>query len=154
MDHLNGSLLCMDISSSLIVKSHLEELDTLTHWVHHLGHEFGLAESDRYRLDLVLAEAVTNIMQNAYMDTVEHEITVILQFITQEEVDRLQIQIRDDGVPFDIVQHPEFVFPENLEVAQVGGLGIHLIRHYTNECHYQRDGEENVLTLIFYLGEP
>ncbi len=129
----------------LVLKRQLEELDILSQWVHDLADRFGLAAADQYRLDLVLAEAVTNIMQNAYTDAAEHEIAVIPHW----QGDRLQIQIRDDGVPFDLSQQPEFIFPENLEAAKVGGLGIHLIRSYTNECRYHRDGTENVLTLVF-----
>jgi serine/threonine-protein kinase RsbW len=58
------------------------------------------------------------------------------------------VQIKDDGIFFGLLQYPEAALPHRLEDAVEGGLGIHLIKSYSEECNYQRVGSENVLTLV------
>jgi serine/threonine-protein kinase RsbW len=128
----------------IALKNNFDELVTLSEWVDQLSGQLGLSPQCAFRLDLVLTEAVTNIIENAYVDEQAHDITVTLQY----EDNRAKIQLKDDGVPFDPLQKPELVLPKSLEEAAEGGLGIHLIRRYTDECQYYRLSHENVLTFV------
>lgn len=127
---------------TLVLKNSLDELTVLSKWVEALTETLHLSPKVSFRLDLVLTEAVTNIIQNAYQDAEGHDIRVTVQ----QHHGGLKVQLCDDGVPFDPLQVPPPDFPEHLDDAKEGGLGIHLIRSYTDECTYQREGNDNQLT--------
>lgn len=131
------------------IKNRLDDLETVSNWVNELADQFQLTPKCTFRLDLVLSEAVTNIIQNAYPDGAEHDIWVSLQL----QGSSVRAEVQDDGVPFDPTQIPEVVLPQSLEEATEGGLGIHLIRSYTQECVYQRQDDRNVLTLVLLNAE-
>jgi anti-sigma regulatory factor (Ser/Thr protein kinase) len=128
----------------IALKNNLDELATLSEWVEQLSNQLGLSSRCSFRLDLVLTEAVTNIIENAYVDGQDHDISVTLQY----EGNRAKIQLKDDGVYFNPLQQPGLILPKSLEDAAEGGLGLHLIRHYSDDCEYHRLEHENVLTLI------
>lgn len=50
--------------------------------------------------------------------------------------------------PLDMPPHEQ---PKNITEAEIGGLGINLIKHYMEECHYQRRNDKNYLTLSSYI---
>lgn len=127
----------------LVLKSRLDELTTLSQWVEQLSSQLGLSPRGAFRLELVLTEAVTNVIENAYEDDQEHEITITLHYQDHTAT----VHLIDDGLPFDPLQQPEVVLPTSLDEATAGGLGIHLIRRYTDDSQYQRVGHENILTM-------
>ena len=134
----------------LVVENRLDELTTVSEWINELASQLGISPKGAFRLDLALAEAVSNIIDYAFDDEETHSIEVTLQYANHKAT----IQISDDGKPFDPLQAPEIVLPRSLEEAQEGGLGIHLMRHYTDECHYRRQDDKNVLSLVIHDAVP
>ena len=127
----------------------VEALATLSNWVNILIPQLKLSPRGAFQLELVLVEAVTNIVENAYENAADHEITITLH--CQEHT--VRVTIKDDGQPFDPFQVPAIELPDSLEDAKEGGLGIHLIRSYTKECHYCREGQYNLLVLVLDVFE-
>lgn len=130
-------------STTLVLRNHLDDLDRLSDWIVEVSEQYSFSQKLSFYLELVIAEAVTNIIQNAYLDQDEHTIPILLSC----DDHRVRVEIKDDGLPFDPLQQPEVTFPTRLEEADEGGLGIHLIRSYTQECCYRRQHNQNVLTL-------
>jgi anti-sigma regulatory factor (Ser/Thr protein kinase) len=128
----------------LRLKNRLENLEILSAWVNQLSSQLCFSAKCTFRLDLVLSEAVTNVIENAYEDGAEHEIEVTLQY----DAPLVKVQVCDDGLPFDPTQSEEVQLPKKLEDATEGGLGIHLMRSYTKEFTYQRLGDRNLLTMV------
>lgn len=129
---------------TLQLKNQLGDLAVLSDWVADVSARLGLSQKLSFRLDLVLTEAVTNIIENAYGDGADHTIALTLNCNPQT----VEVLIVDDGIPFDPLQHPDVVLPTSLAEAQVGGLGIHLIRSYAQRCDYQRLADENHFTIV------
>lgn len=65
----------------------------------------------------------------------------------------ITIELRDPGPEFDPTLKPAGE-PEADDDGPPGGWGIFLVRRYTDEIHYVREGGENVLRLIKNLGFP
>jgi serine/threonine-protein kinase RsbW len=124
------------------LKNKLDELTTLSNWIQEISSHLQLSPRCAFRLELVLTEAVTNIIENAYCDDREHDIEIALTY--QENT--VRVQLKDDGIHFNPLERPELLLPTRLEEAQEGGLGIHLVRSYT-DC---REGNENVLSMIIH----
>lgn len=128
----------------IVLENHLDELERLSDWLVEVAKRHELSQRLLFHLELVIAEAVTNVIQNAFTDDEAHKIPLWLGF----KNDAVVIEIRDDGLLFDPLQYPEAKLPQSLEDATEGGLGIHLIRSYCRECVYRREGNENILTLV------
>ncbi len=145
MDFASPSAQDVELTSYVLeLKNKVESLEILSDWIAELSGQLEMSQRGIFRLELALVEAVTNIVQYAYDDEAEHEITVRLH--CKGKV--IQAEIEDDGNPFDPLQRPEVVLPTNLEDAREGGLGIHLIRSYADECAYRREANHNILTIV------
>lgn len=127
----------------IVLENRLDDLERMSDWLFEVAQRHDFSQRLTFHLELVLAEAVTNIIQNAFADHETHEISLWIRL----ENDLVLIEIRDEGLFFDPLQYPEAELPQSLAEATEGGLGIHLMRSYCRECVYQREGEENVLTL-------
>jgi sigma-B regulation protein RsbU (phosphoserine phosphatase) len=60
----------------------------------------------------------------------------------------IRLELRDRSVPFDprVAQLPNLALP--LDERTPGELGLHLVRSAVDRISYERDGDENLLTLV------
>ena len=107
-----------------------------------------LDERRAYLLGLVLEEMISNIIKYGYDDSGIHEIEVMIRWGGSE----IAVELSDDGHPFDPVCHRGL---ENsatpLEQRRIGGLGIHLVRHMSENITYRRENGRNILQIL--IGE-
>lgn len=136
-----------DFSDDITIKNQPEELVKVSDWIAILGQSLSLSERSIFGLELILSEAVINIIENAYNDNQEHEIWIYFR----QNNKLIELEVVDGGQPFDPLQHPQVELPNSLEEAQVGGLGIHLIRNYTDNCLYRRESNQNHLIMSINL---
>jgi anti-sigma regulatory factor (Ser/Thr protein kinase) len=132
-------------SSQIVMRTKLEQLLDLEHWVERLAVEFLLPPSLVHRIDLCLTELVTNLISYGYADG---EVgTVRIRFWNQAE--QIIIRIDDDGTPFDPTSYVPPGLSSSLADASTGGRGIRLVRHFTDELHHLPEAAGNQLTLVF-----
>jgi sigma-B regulation protein RsbU (phosphoserine phosphatase) len=120
-----------------------ESLTELAAWVAWLGDHYQLPQPVGFRLDLVLTEAVTNIIDYGYPDARPGWIEIVCH-LRETAVD---IELCDDGQPFDPTARAPAELPATLEQATPGGLGIHLMRSYASSMTYRRADGLNHLSL-------
>ena len=108
-----------------------------------LGEELGLSPELVFNLNLVLEEAVSNIILYAYPKG-EHE---NISLTAKKTENQLLFVLTDTGKEFDPTQMPDADVNLAAEDRQIGGLGIFLIRQIMNQVEYQRIDGRNVLTL-------
>ena len=134
------------IQKSLIeLENQLSELPRLSRWIGRIANQFSMSDEDLFRIDLVAHEMVSNIVNYAYGDNKRHVIRLEFR-LTQRFV---EIRLLDDGRPFNPFREPKKKLPESLAEAEIGGLGIHLVRAYTDEYRYERERGQNIVTLTF-----
>ena len=134
---------CSNAASRLVIPNRLEALRPMSEWLEESIRGRGLPESLAFRFDLCANEAVTNIISYAYADGAPHEISLRLF----RDGDAVCLEIEDDGAAFNPLQRPEHAQPASLEDADIGGLGVDLIRSFMSDCRYVRRDGRNVLTL-------
>ena len=137
------------VSYTLSLVNKLAELVKLAEWLEGLADKLKLSGEDAFKLELILTEAVTNVIQHGYADAENDDIEVRVQ----DQVNRLRVELRDKAKPFNPLRQPEVVFPRTLNEASEGGLGIHLIRTYTEECYYQRVDHQNVFVMVLTVSK-
>ena len=127
----------------LVLQNEISEISKLAQFIDELGEEFGLPSELVFNLNLVLEEAVSNVILYAYPKE-EHE-TIILT--ARKSEDQLLFVLTDTGKEFDPTQMPDADITLSAEERPIGGLGIFLIRQIMNKVEYQRIDGQNVLTL-------
>jgi phosphoserine phosphatase RsbU/P len=111
--------------------------------VQHFLAEHGAPADAVHDLALAVEEVLSNLVRHGYAGT---EGPIGLRVV----IDALAvtIEVRERGIHFD----PRLAKPPRLEVPlderAAGALGIHLVKNATDSIEYQRDGDENVLTLV------
>jgi len=89
-----------------------------------------LAANRRYPIELTFAEIAGNIVRHAH-PTLDVEVVVTLD--GPEAV----MTFVDDGPPFDASSHTPRALDTDLEHAQIGGLGIGLVRKFATRLGYE-----------------
>jgi len=115
-------------------------LDALGVWLAEIAARDSLSARAAFQLDLVLTEAVTNVIDYSRRDDGGRiDLTYAI------EAGAIHIEIADDGPPFDPTARADVSLPHSLDEATPGGLGIHLMRRYALDMTYRRDNDRNVL---------
>ncbi|MBI4190228.1 MAG: ATP-binding protein [Betaproteobacteria bacterium] len=133
-------------SDRLVARNNLSELARVSEWVRRFALEHRFAREFAYGLELSVNEALTNIMSYAYRDDAQHAIVVELR----AQPDRIRVEVKDDGVPFNPLELPVEEPPVSLEKSRPTGRGIPLMRGFMDELHYVRRDSRNVLTMVMH----
>ena len=130
---------------SLTLESASTSADKGSAWARELAGRLGLSEDRIAALDTCITELVSNVVDHSYR---EHpgEIRLELDLGPPEAA---ILTVIDEGPEFDPLSVPPPVIPASLDDAQVGGLGIHLVRSYADACEYKRHQGRNVFTAWF-----
>jgi anti-sigma regulatory factor (Ser/Thr protein kinase) len=126
-----------------VVENQIEELSALAEGIDDLAEKWDLSQALAMNINLVIEEALSNIIFYAFTDNDKHEIKISVSLNNN----MLIIKITDNGIPFNPLeqQQPDINLPA--EDRPVGGLGIFLISQIMDEMHYDRQKNHNILTL-------
>ena len=128
---------------SIVLKNDLGSVTTLREFVDNLSNEGFISLETSMQLQLVLEEAVVNVINYAYPEGEEGRIEVDFRI----DSDGLEVTIRDEGKPFDPTQTPDVDTEAGVDEREIGGLGIFLIRQLAESVAYRRENNTNILTL-------
>ena len=106
-----------------------------------------VSEKAIHALMLGVEELASNIVNHAY----QNDATKTFRMTMQHLGERFIVELRDHGPAFDPLQAAPPDLEANAEERELGGLGVHLARHYIDELDYSRSGDENVLRLTKHL---
>ena len=125
------------MKKQIILSNNLEAIPELAVFVEQVCEELALDNSLIFKLNLVLEEAVTNVILYAYPRKEYHIFQVSIS------------KVKDAGTPFDpTTQAPKVDTKLSVEERKIGGLGIFLIKEYMDDVSYQRTADGyNVLTM-------
>jgi anti-sigma regulatory factor (Ser/Thr protein kinase) len=130
-------------TKKILLVNQLKELETINQYLEELSGAWDLSLPLTMKLNLVLEEAFTNIVNYGFRDDKIHEITLVFK----KENNCLHISLIDDGIPYDPTKASDPDINLSAEEREIGGLGIHLIRKMMDSVSYQRVGETNVLNM-------
>lgn len=133
---------------TVTLRNHRSEIARLTALLETFCQTNGICEDDTLNINLVLDEAVINVIAHGYQDAAEHEIEVRLLL----EGCRLTIQIADDGVPYNPLDAPAPRFDLPIEERPIGGLGVHIMKTLADTVEYRRENARNHLNITMAVG--
>ena len=127
----------------LILKNKNSEIRILANGVLDFGRENDLHQNVLDDIRLAFEEMFSNIVSYGFDDDREHEIVMDMEL----SADLLTMKIRDDGRPFNPTEYVNPDLEKPLDEREVGGLGIHLVRHVIDEWEYKSEQGKNILTM-------
>ncbi len=133
----------MNKDITLELKNDLSELGRLSQEITEYCESSGHSQQILFALNLSLEEVVANIMSYGYEDDHEHIIVVRIVRIDGG----LEIEVEDDGKAFNPLEQEPPDLDASIEERPIGGLGIHLVRHYMDALEYRRENNRNILSM-------
>lgn len=105
-----------------------------------------IAPAIRSEVELVLAEALNNVVEHGYLYSPDGAIEIAVSLSDVQ----LTTTIVDSGRKFDHLPEGQAANPEDLALADLpeGGFGWALIRTLTENVTLERVGDRNRLTLV------
>ncbi|OGV58598.1 MAG: hypothetical protein A2X45_01705 [Lentisphaerae bacterium GWF2_50_93] len=124
----------------------IEEMSTLSDLA---LQKFNIPENSRQELLMALDEAITNIILHGYSGK-EGSVKIIIG----REIDRVAVELVDSGVKFDPTMQPEPDLNVPIDERKAGGMGVPLMRKFTDEMrYYHRDGANHFILIKKTGGE-
>ena len=131
------------MEKSIILANDISEITRLYEFIEEMGNDFSLSPDIVFNLNLVLEEAVVNVINYAYPKE-EHQYIYLSATMKDGSI---VLVLTDTGKEFDPTAAPDADITLSADERQIGGLGIFLIRQIMNEVKYERIEGKNVLTL-------
>ena len=133
-----------NFSETLMLKNDVHEVTRFSSFMKSVIEKLDIEKSLGRQLRLAVEEAVVNVINYAYPDDTDGDITVKMA----SDGKTLHCQIIDAGIPFDPTTQEKADITLSAQDRQVGGLGILLVRELMDSINYERIDGQNVLTLI------
>ena len=132
---------------SFKLKSDISELKTLCQHLNHFVQIYGLSDSLISEINICLDELFTNIVLYGFEDDLEH----IIRFRINFNDNALILNIEDNGIPFNPLIKKDSDLPADINKANIGGLGIHIVKKLMDDIWYERKRGKNRLTLKRFI---
>ena len=131
------------MEKKLVIKNDISEISKLATFIGELSEELDFTPDLNFNLNLVLEEAISNVILYAYGKEEQKEISLVAYLSDNN----LVFVLTDSGMEFDPTKVPDADVTLSAEEREIGGLGIYLIRQIMNTVEYQRIDGKNVLTM-------
>lgn len=103
--------------------------------------EFNVPENSRQELMMALDEAITNIVIHGYSGK-EGNVRIVIG----RENDCVTVELIDSGKKFDPSSHPDPDLNVPIEERKAGGMGVLLMRKFTDGMkYYYKDGNNHFI---------
>jgi|JI81BgreenRNA_FD_contig_111_217596_length_3333_multi_3_in_0_out_0_3 serine/threonine-protein kinase RsbW len=121
----------------IVIRSQLTNLQVIDTILERIEKEYVLEEDDRFRVRLVLSEAIQNaIVHGNHSDP---DKTVVIDYSKDQKSDKVFFCISDQGPGFDLSDVLDPTKPENLE--REGGRGVFFLKQFTEKLAYCNDAK-------------
>jgi anti-sigma regulatory factor (Ser/Thr protein kinase) len=129
----------------LRLPAELDSLERFSTYVTTKASENGLDARQLPKIELVVEEVFTNLVNHAYKGRGgEAEVAC---FPRQDGC--FCLQLTDWGPAFDPLQQAAPDTSAPVEERRIGGLGIHLVKKMADHLEYRREDGKNILTVCF-----
>jgi anti-sigma regulatory factor (Ser/Thr protein kinase) len=128
---------------ALAIHTDLKELARASAFVKRLSGAYDIALPVSHRINVVLDEVLSSIMDHAIEDKTCRQIELSCD-VTQEQ---LLLGVTYDGDAFNVLSPSE----AGDDAIELSGMGSKLIEKFTDSADHRREGDMNVLSLAFGL---
>lgn len=119
---------------STILNLDIKELYKLNEFIE------GTIQKKDFQIELILEEIFVNIVNYSNSDYIKVN--------ADYDDSTLTIEFIDNGIEFNPILKEKPNFPDNIDDANIGGLGIYLTKQMADDLHYEYKNGENHLKVI------
>jgi len=132
------------IEKTIRLPAEIGNLEKIVDFVLGVLGESGVGERTVSNLHLAVDEACTNCCSYAYPEGEDGDIELTVRVDAGE----ITITIRDWGRPFNPLDAEPPDLSLDIEDRPIGGLGIFLLKKFSDRLDYRREKGANVLTIV------
>jgi anti-sigma regulatory factor (Ser/Thr protein kinase) len=88
------------------------------------------------------------IVEEVFVNIVNYSGCTFIRVNVEYEDSFLKMEFMDDGIQFNPIDLDSPNVPNNIEEAEIGGLGIHLVKNLADDLDYEYINNENHLKII------
>ena len=133
--------------SCLEIRAEAPELRRASSWLQEHGERLAVPPDQIDRLEVCLNEVLANLLEHGGPPVGSQPIRLRLDAITRAAGAGVRLVISDGGLPFDPVVASDKPLPASLSEASPGGLGLRLVRAYTDGMAYRVLEDRNELSI-------
>ena len=137
-----------EITATVVVPADDAMLPTVNEFIHtELDRRLCPLRAQK-QLDIAVEELFVNVCHYAYGgEWNKSSGTVRINYTYSAEPPSIVVSIADDGVPYNPLDKPDAVTPDDVMEVPIGGLGILMAKKSVDEMVYERMGASNVVTI-------
>jgi serine/threonine-protein kinase RsbW len=135
-----------DLTTELSIHADASEVRRASDWLEEAGLAFGVPAEQIGRLDLCLHEALANVISHGGTAALSAPVRLRLAVGHGERSGEAAVTVSDAGVAFDPLAAEPKPQPNSLAEAEPGGLGVVMIRAFSDSLRYRHDEGRNQLT--------
>ena len=123
-------------------RSHIQEIPRIRKDLEFLKMEWSIPQSETRQILVIVEEIFSNIVRFAFTDRKEHQVDISLNLVDSQ----IEIDIIDDGISFNPLEYQLSPLSDPA-TSDAGGMGLTLIRTFSNQIDYQRKAGKNHLKI-------
>lgn len=131
------------MSTEFAIHGSHQGINDLRDYLEEFGRQWSLSKKTTSELNIALEELCTNYIEHSADHTPE---TMSIQI--SRSPSEIVVIITDNGPPFDPTQAESPDIGLTLEDRKIGGLGLHFVKHFTDQLLYKRAKNQNIVTII------
>lgn len=139
------------MTETLTARCTLDELARVSEWLDAIAAQWGLSTQTTFAIQLCCEEVFSNIVRHGHPEPSTGETDAVARIVLDQSADSISLTLEDQGPAFDPLTVQPPAMPSTIGEMQIGGLGIHLIRKFSQSVHYQHREGFNCLTMRFDL---
>lgn len=123
-------------------RSHIQEIPRIREDLEFLNLEWSIPESEKRQILVIIEEIFSNIVRYAFPDKKEHQVEIRLALMDKQ----VELEIIDDGISFNPLDY-QLAHKSDPANSDSGGMGLTLIKTFSNHIVYQRLSGKNHLKI-------
>ncbi len=137
---------------SLFLEIHADPLEfrRASSWLRESGAALAVPEEQIDRLELCLNEVLANLVEHGGEEAAQHPIQLQLEAVPPPSGCGAQLVVSDSGKPFDSGQVSLKPMPDSLGEASPGGLGLRLVKAFSDGMAYRVLDGRNELRIAMH----
>lgn len=131
------------MSTEFAIHGSREGINDLRNYIEEFGRRWSLSKKTTSELNLALEELCSNYIEHSAGHTPE-----TMSIRISRSPSEIVVIIADNGPPFNptLAESPDIGL--SLEERKIGGLGLHFVKHFTDQLLYKRAKDQNIVTII------
>jgi serine/threonine-protein kinase RsbW len=126
-------------AETLAIAASGDEIRRACAWLTTALRQRDVPASQVQRLELALHEVLANVLDHAGSAARAEPVRIRIEVHAQASSGEARVEVTDAGIPFDPTGVPERTPAKTLAEAQPGGLGLLLIRRFSDWMSYRRE---------------